>query len=269
MSNGIDSLREILGLGFKNQDTLDQLAGPQDGADVHVGVPFVDLAEPVEEPVEIIPEQIKPTFLVCMDSGHGRTTQGKRSPLLNLLISIITLNASRLYEWEFNRDITERIIEQLVALGIPFMRTLPAHSNYGNNLRDRVRNANEYKTDLPKLFVSVHGNAGPARTINDYTGKSVTGIETWYYSKSQKGKRIAAVFHKHIVAKAGLKDRGLKSQPNNEFYVLRATNMPAVLTENGFYNSEIDLPQMIKPEFRQAIADAHVNAIVELQKTGL
>ena len=49
----------------------------------------------------------------------------------------------------------------------------------------------------------------------------------------------------------------MKSYPGSkQFYVLRNTNMPAVLTENGFYTNKEECALLMKSEIRQKIADA-------------
>ena len=45
--------------------------------------------------------------------------------------------------------------------------------------------------------------------------------------------------------------------------------MPAVLTENGFYNNRFEALDLMKEEVRQQIADAHVAAIVEIEENGI
>ena len=44
--------------------------------------------------------------------------------------------------------------------------------------------------------------------------------------------------------------------------------MPAVLTENGFFNNKTEGRKLLSDETRQTIADAHVNAIMEIEKYG-
>ena len=39
--------------------------------------------------------------MVILDNGHGKETSGKRSPIWS--------DGSQLFEWEFNRDIVQRI----------------------------------------------------------------------------------------------------------------------------------------------------------------
>ncbi len=45
--------------------------------------------------------------------------------------------------------------------------------------------------------------------------------------------------------------------------------MPAILTENGFYNNKTEVLFLMSEEGRQKIADAHVAAILEIEQNGL
>ena len=45
--------------------------------------------------------------------------------------------------------------------------------------------------------------------------------------------------------------------------------MTAVLTENGFYNNKAQAAELVKDEVRQKIADAHIEAILEVERNGL
>ncbi len=45
--------------------------------------------------------------------------------------------------------------------------------------------------------------------------------------------------------------------------------MPAALTENVFYNNKEEAAELMKPEVSQKIAVAHVEAILEIEKSGL
>ena len=45
--------------------------------------------------------------------------------------------------------------------------------------------------------------------------------------------------------------------------------MPAVLTENGFYNNKEECKLLLQDDIRQKIADAHVAAILEIEKNGI
>jgi N-acetylmuramoyl-L-alanine amidase len=228
--------------------------------------------EPVAEPTpsaepEAAPEPVpaptghQPRYLWCLDNGHGSQTAGKRSPVFDD-------GETQFMEYEFNRDIVNRIIPQLEAKGVQYFNVVP-EVDIDNFLEGRVERANNKASDLPKIFVSVHSNAAPARSSNDWGPDSVSGIETWFYHGSKRGQKIAAIFQKHLIEKTGLKNRHLKSRPDRQFYVLRKTAMPAVLTENGFYNNKAEAAKLMTDAVRQQIADAHVAAIVEIEEHGL
>lgn len=201
----------------------------------------------------------KGRFMWCLDNGHGKKTPGKRSPLFDD-------GRTRLLEYEFNRDIVQRIREALDKHDVKYYITVP-EVDIDDFLKGRVDRANDLKSDLPKIFVSVHGNAGPA--ANSETWSPASGIETWFFHGSARSQKIASIFQKHLIEKTGFRNRNIKSQPTGQFYVLRNTNMPSVLTENGFYNNKAEAAEMMKPEVRQKIADAHVAAILEIEKSGL
>lgn len=199
-------------------------------------------------------------YMWCIDNGHGALTAGKRSPVLP--------DGTQLLEYQFNRDITARIFAELDRIGVAYYNILP-EVQVGNFLVERVERANRLSSSLPKLFVSIHGNAGPAPTPQDFTDDSVRGIETWFYHGSTRGRNLAAVFQRHLIEQTGMPNRHLRSKVSGQFYVLRATRMPAILTENGFYNNRFDLQLMLTDAFRQAVANAHVAAILEVEQNGV
>ncbi|MEL6968520.1 MAG: N-acetylmuramoyl-L-alanine amidase [Bacteroidota bacterium] len=203
----------------------------------------------------------QPRYLWCLDNGHGSKTAGKRSPVFDD-------GVTQFLEYRFNRDIVRRISEKLEAEGIQFFNVVP-EVDIDNFLEGRVDRANKKASDLPKIFVSVHANAGPAKSSKHWTTDSIKGIETWFFHGSKKGQRIAAVFQRHLVDFTGFNNRHLKSRPERQFYVLRKTRMPAVLTENGFYNNRFEALDLMKEEVREQVADAHVAAIVEIEENGI
>ncbi len=226
----------------------------------------VVISKPIDDPVEEkpkpdpVPEPTKPKtkqrYLWCLDNGHGKQTAGKRSPKFD--------NGTQFFEYEFNRDIVKRIIEQLDDLGIQSFNVVP-EVDTDNFLQGRVDRANEKKSDLPKIFLSIHANA-----FGNSSWETPKGIETWHFHNSKSGQALAAIFQKHLIAKTGWANRKLKSYPGSkQFYVLRNTNMPAVLTENGFYTNKEECALLMKNEIRQKIADAHVAAILEIEKNGI
>ena len=117
--------------------------------------------------------------------------------------------------------------------------------------------------------MSIHANAGPTRTPNDWVVDRISGVETWFYHGSRLGKKLATIFQKRLIEATGWKNRHIKSRSKNQFYVLKKTKMPAILTENGFYNNENQVKALQQDSVRQTIAEAHVRAIMEVESQGL
>jgi len=210
---------------------------------------------PEPEPDPVTPKH-KARYLWCLDNGHGKLTAGKRSSKFE--------DGSRFFEYEFNRDIVKRIIQKLDDLGVKYFNVVP-EVDTDNFLQGRVERANEKSSDLPKIFLSVHANA-----FGNSGWDAPKGIETWHFHNSRTGQALARVFQKHLITKTGWSNRKLKSYPGSkQFYVLRNTNMPAVLTENGFYTNKEECALLMKNKIRQKIADAHVDAILEVEKNGI
>ena len=98
------------------------------------------------------------------------------------------------------------------------------------------------------------------------TGRQRSGVETFCYPGSTTGHRLGDVFQKHLIDQTGWRDRGVKEA---NFYVLRKTTMPAILTENGFFSNKQQCEQMLSAEYRDKIAEAHVQAILEIEKDSI
>ena len=219
--------------------------------------PTTDTTTPTE--VTKPPKPHKARFLWCLDNGHGKKTRGKRSPKLE--------DGRQFLEYEFNRDIVKRMTKILDKKGVKYFNVVP-EEDVDNFLEERVSRANAKTSSLPKLFVSIHANAAPA-PLGKWSDPKVSGIETWYYHNNTRGRKIAAIFQKHLIDATGWKNRHIKSRPTNQFYVLRNTRMTAILTENGFYNNKAECLELFKSSVRDKIAKAHVDAILEIEKEGV
>jgi N-acetylmuramoyl-L-alanine amidase len=232
--------------------------GDDPAGDVVVSPPVdTDTEEPEPEPDPVVEKpKHKPRYMWCLDNGHGKKTAGKRSPKFE--------DGRQFFEYEFNRDIVKRIIDQLEIIGVKYFNVVP-EVDIDNFLEGRVGRANRLKSDLPKIFLSIHANA-----FGRSGWEPPSGIETWYFHTSRTGRALARIFQKHLIDKLDWKNRQLKSLPGKkQFYVLRNTSMPAVLTENGFYTNKEECRLLMKDSIRQKIADAHVEAILEIEKNGL
>ena len=184
---------------------------------------------------------------ICLDAGHGKETAGKRSPDETLL------------EYEFNRDVTNRLKTILERHNVGVVLTCEDDKDI--SLSNRCKIANKAKVDY---FISIHANAHDT-SVQDEEGtmhltfNSASGWEIYIISKGGKAEQLAKKIHKNS-QELGLKDRGVKV---GNFQVLRDTDMPAVLIEHGFYTNEEECEKLKDSNFRQKCAECDAKGILE------
>ena len=134
-----------------------------------------------------------------------------------------------------------------VRLSRPTPTTALGTSN-STSLQARVNDANAWGADY---FISLHTNASD--------NSAASGVEAFAYSRPSRAFSLGEDIVDNLSAVTGLRNRGMKVRPG--LYVLRRTNMPAVLVEMGFISNPGDAALMNNsPElFAQGI----YNGIVE------
>lgn len=175
-------------------------------------------------------------MLIVLDAGHGKNTAGKRSP------------DSTLLEYEFNRAIAIRLKKILEEHGLKVLLTAPVDLNV--SLASRAYAANNAKANI---FVSIHANASGDSWSNAH------GWEIFVWKKGGQAEKLAKAIHNASVPTLGIKDRGIKEA---EFYVLRKTNMPAVLIEHAFYSNHDECTLLKSGAFRDKCATVDAQGIL-------
>lgn len=194
---------------------------------------------------------------VLIDNGHGCDTSGKRSPKGKFGI---------LYEYEFNRAIAKPLVERLKKLGIDAELVVPEDNDI--SLGERCRRTNRWCDKLGSknvLFISIHSNA----SSDCSNWQKPNGWCEFVYTKaSNASKRLAQCIYDEA-EKRGLK--GNRCVPPERywtanFYVLKNTKCPAVLTENMFYDNMEDYEFLLSETGRETIIDLHIDGIVKYIK---
>jgi len=191
--------------------------------------------------------------MILLDPGHGGLingkyqTVGKRSPVWN--------DGSQLFEGEFNRAIVKGIAEKLKKLGIKHQILVNTEKDIP--LSERVASANLHGYN--HFYLSVHANAGGGKGFEIYTSVSDT-----------KADLLPKYFVEEVIKefpKARIRGDMLDGDIDKEanFYVLKNTAMPAVLTENFFMDNEKECKEILMTESgRQKIINYHVKAILKI-----
>lgn len=126
-------------------------------------------------------------------------------------------------EYECDRAFVAQLIAAFDAKGWSVTDCSNEESDVTAELREECRSANASGADL---FIAVHFNAGGG-----------TGTEVWYYPYSS-AETYAQDVSRELASALGLPNRGAKSTTG--LYVINHTDMPAILIEVCFVDTEAD-----------------------------
>lgn len=172
---------------------------------------------------------------VVIDPGHGGHDRGGRT--------------GKVYEKHLALDTALRLENYLVASG--YRVTMTRKSDTFISLPRRAALGNRYRD---AIFVSLHYN---------YTWKrSVSGLETFYYSSASRG--LAEAIQKAMLRRVGASNRGVKY---GRYYVLRASKNPAVLVECGFVSNSRERSEIKKGSYRDAVARGIAEGIAKYRRS--
>ena len=204
---------------------------------------------------------------ILLDFGHSsskakKPTPGKRSPYS----SHKTLPAIEFFEGDWNREVCKRIYNELKKLGYDVEIVVPEDEDI--SLTERVRRVNKIarqKGASNCLLISIHANAAGSRG----QWLNARGFQIHVSNNASKNSKKLADCIFDEAEKKGLKVR--KPLPNqkyweNNFYILKNTSCPAVLSESGFYDNIEDCTYLVSEEGKQEITDLHVQGIINYIK---
>jgi N-acetylmuramoyl-L-alanine amidase len=206
----------------------------------------------------------KSNYLWILDNGHGGIidgvyqTAGKRSPVWE--------DGSQLFEGEFNRAIVDRLVKMCAEKGIECVNLVDTQEDI--SLSKRTEKANDiYRERADKggkcIYVSVHANG--------FSKESANGWSVYTSEGETKSDIIASV----LAEKAEIefpnekmrKDtRDGDADKESNFWVLRKTVMPAILSENFFMTNHNNCHSyLLSEEGRDRIAKIHFEMIKEIE----
>lgn len=192
-------------------------------------------------------------LVVIIDNGHGKNTPGKCAP------------DKSLFEWEWTREIAAMLCMRLY--GINTIQTvILVPEEHDVSLKERVRRVNTIVHDAKiagkeVLLISIHINAA-----GHGTWKNASGWSVWVSNNaSEKSKQFAQIAYGEALS-LGLKGNRVVPKEqywSSNFYILKNTLCPAVLTENMFMDNQEDVQFLNSEKGKETIVQLHYNAILK------
>ncbi|MFR2664764.1 MAG: N-acetylmuramoyl-L-alanine amidase, partial [Clostridium sp.] len=177
--------------------------------------------------------------------------------------AVRVINGVTYDETTLNIEVAEYLRTELINKGYEVIMARrigerPTSNNYRENLWNRINAANNANADF---YISIHQNAS--------TTTSANGVEAYYCSvkpdslndityKLNTSKAVAASISSGIASALSMTNRGAK---DDEFMVVKYTNMPAVLVECGFISNESDAKKISNATNQKKIASVIADSI--------
>lgn len=174
---------------------------------------------------------------VVIDAGHGGIDRGGGP-------------GQRIPEKPYTLDTAQRLERELRRRG--FRTVMTRRDDVFVPLPIRTATANAYRG---AIFVSVHYNSAPREGAH--------GFETYYYGAGSFG--LATRLHRAQLATLATEDRFVRRRP---LFVLRKTDIPAVLLEGGFLTNPEESRTILNPSYRQRWAENVAAAILAQSRQG-
>jgi N-acetylmuramoyl-L-alanine amidase len=213
-------------------------------------------------------------YIVVLDPGHGGTETG-------------AIGGTGLRESDFVLDLALRTEEKLKEQGITVILT--RRSDLNLTLQERAETAN---TSDANLFLSIHANASPSSSLygietysvdvatdasaiqvaNRENDSSDFMVNTFGYGNLLLSIEFSELVQHNMVTELR------KDYPTEEivdlghktamFSVLVRTKMPAILFEAGFLSNPSEERQLRTAHYRDAMAEALADSILEWLERG-
>jgi N-acetylmuramoyl-L-alanine amidase len=170
------------------------------------------------------------------------------------------------YEGVNNRAIVDELIVLMKEAGFDYERVYDEILD--TPLRERVAKANALHAKNKRcIYISIHSDAMPDNAHGKGSGFSI------YTSKGETDSdTIAKIFCdtygdylKEFKFRKDLSDGDADFE--EDFYVLRKTNCPAILIENLFFDNRREAEYLMSKRGRQKIADILFLAILSIENT--
>lgn len=205
-------------------------------------------------------------FLICLDAGHGGL-----NPKLTIPYSYTTypskcfqhknkilMGYGWFFEGVFNRKVCSVLESKLTQAGFYVLKVYDEVID--TTLAKRVTKANFAAPKFTQsIYVSIHGNAA--------NNTSAHGWELFTSTGNTKADVLASLIINKVreilptlTIRTDMSDGDEDREEN--FYVLRKTTMPSILSENGFFTNYKDALMMMSDEYIEKIAMAHYLGIV-------
>ena len=202
--------------------------------------------------------------IIVVDPGHAHgNDEGVK----------ITTGGVDYSETDLDMEVAEKLETELQKRGYSVIMTRTENQKFTSVNESLAHRADVANDSNAAFYISIHHN-----TVSGVP--EARGVETYYSvaardesygggldsARLEKSKQMAKLINDNIVKKLNANNRGAKSDKQTaagSLFVLRNTNMPAVLVETGFLSNEEEAERCADSESQQLVAEAIAEVIAQ------
>ena len=171
--------------------------------------------------------------VVVIDAGHGGWDPGKVAPDNTL-------------EKNINVAISLKLQQYLEQGDCFVLMTRVGDSALGDKkMSDMTGRKDIVNSSGGDLLVSIHQNS--------FTKESVSGPQVFYYDNSPESRKLAEFIQLRLVEFLEVSKKRV-AKPNDGYYMLKQTAIPAVIVECGFLSNDDERSKLLDEKYQQKIA---------------
>ena len=197
-------------------------------------------------------------MVIILGTAHLKSTPGKCSP------------DKKFFEYKYSREVCQAIKPILEDLGYQVFIDISEDDlkiTTNQELTKRVKIVNDLCKQYDCIYISIHVNAAG----NGSKWMNATGWECYTTKGKTKSDKLAECLYKS--AEQNLKGKKIRKDLTDgdcdreyNFYVLKNTKCPAVLTENFFQDNKDDIEYLTSDVGFHQIVRLHVEGILQYIK---
>ena len=203
-------------------------------------------------------------YLYIFDPGHGGLingkyqTAGKRSPKMD--------DGKVLFEGVNNRDNVKRLMAEFEKNGLDCVDIVSSEGDV--SLGTRVARANALCSKRKCVYISIHSDAAG----NGVEWHPASGVSVWTSNGQTKSDVLASLVIDSLEVGLGNSVKWRKDTTDGDedkeenFYVLKNTNCPAILCELGFHTNKAEVMYMLGNKFKTSVVNSILNACLNFEK---
>ena len=177
--------------------------------------------------------------VVVIDAGHGGHDPGK-------------VGVNDALEKDINLQIAEKVKKYLEKNEIEVVMTRKDDVMEDTKLEDMKKRVALINKTKPVITVSIHQNS--------YSDPNVKGAQVFFFTGSEVSKEAASLMQEELRKIDSENIRQIKG--NNEFYMLKKTEVPTIIVECGFLSNPGEAEKLVSEEYQEQMAQAICSGIM-------